>query len=171
MNGYPRSTIAYLALGSNLGDRLACLRGARRALHRPPQINVVAASAIYETEPVGGPDEQPSYLNAVLRVETLLSAADLLTEILAVEKLFGRRRLERWGPRTLDVDLLFFGDEVHRQTDLIIPHPRVHQRAFVLIPLMELAPGLIHPVLGQTVEDMMAKLSSPAGVRCLRDQW
>ncbi|MDY0262228.1 2-amino-4-hydroxy-6-hydroxymethyldihydropteridine diphosphokinase [Syntrophotalea acetylenica] len=171
MNGCRRSITAYLALGSNLGNRLACLRGARRALHRPPLIRVVAASPIYETAPVGGPAGQSPYLNAVLRVETLLSAAELLAEALAVEKLFGRRRTERWGPRTLDVDLLLFGDEIHRQADLTIPHPRLHQRAFVLVPLRDLSPGLLHPLLGQTVEEMMARLSSPAGIRCLRDQW
>lgn len=171
MNDKHRPVIAYLALGSNLGDRLANIRGARRALHRPPEISVVAASAIYETEPVGGPEEQPAYLNAVLRVETPLAAAELLAASLAVEKLYGRRRLERWGPRSLDVDVLLFGDQIHNQRDLIIPHPRLPQRAFVLMPLLEIADDLTHPTLGMSLREMLSQLPSTAGVRRLPDSW
>ncbi len=171
MNGNQKPVTAFLALGSNLGDRVAHLRGARQALHCPPELCIVNASAIYETDPVGGPDGQPPYLNAVLEVQTLLDAPHLLKSCLAVEQHFGRSRQTRWGARTLDIDLLLFGDRVFRQQDLIVPHPRLHQRAFVLIPLMEIAPDLSHPLLQQTVRGMLAQLPSTAGVRRLPDFW
>jgi 2-amino-4-hydroxy-6-hydroxymethyldihydropteridine diphosphokinase len=171
MNDNGQNTKAFLALGSNLGDRLATLKGARQALNRRPGICVSAASAIYETEPVGGPDGQPPYLNAVLEIQTRLPASDLLVAALAVEQQFGRRRQERWGARSLDVDLLFYGSEKHLTEDLVVPHPRLHLRAFVLIPLMDLAPDLIHPTLGKTVREMLSQLPFTAGVRRLPSRW
>jgi 2-amino-4-hydroxy-6-hydroxymethyldihydropteridine diphosphokinase len=162
---------AYLALGSNLGNREATLRGAREALNENPGIEVAAWSPLYETVPVGGPAGQGLFLNAVLRVETALSARALLQSCLAVEDGFGRQRLEQWGPRTLDVDLLFYGGEILSRSELEVPHPRLHQRPFVLLPLLELAPGLTHPGLGRTVRDLAAALSSPSGVHRLSDTW
>jgi 2-amino-4-hydroxy-6-hydroxymethyldihydropteridine diphosphokinase len=166
-----QATTAFLALGSNLGDRLAALKGARRALNSVPEIQVLAASAIYETEPVGGPAEQPPYLNAVLKIQTSLTAHDLLAVGLAVEQQFGRRRQERWGARSLDVDLLFYGSEILQFEDLVIPHPRLHQRAFVLVPLMDIAPDLGHPLLRETVAEMLAQLPSTAGIERLSGHW
>lgn len=165
------SVTAYLALGSNLGERRAQLRGAREALAAAGAVRVTAASPLYETEPVGGPAGQPSYLNAVLRVETTLSPRALLDCCLAVEARFGRRRLEPWGPRTLDVDLLFYGREILGGPGLVVPHPRLHERRFVLVPLADLAPALLHPVLGRSIRQLLADLDVAEDVRRLAEEW
>lgn len=163
--------IAYLALGANLGDRLALLKNARRALAQHAAIEVTAASAIFETEPVGGPSGQGAYYNAVLQVSTALSPEDLLTACHAIELSFGRQRVEHWGPRTLDIDLLFYGDVIRSGPGLILPHPRLHLRRFVLAPLLELAPALRHPLLGQTIREIHDLLDDPAAVRRLDNSW
>jgi 2-amino-4-hydroxy-6-hydroxymethyldihydropteridine diphosphokinase len=155
---------AYLALGANLGDRQGQLQGARTAL-AAGGIRVTAASQLYETQAVGGPPGQPLYLNAVLRVETTLSCRALLERCLAVEARFGRRRLEPWGPRTIDVDLLFYGGETLDEPGLIVPHPRLHQRRFVLVPLADLAPELLHPVLSRSVLQLLTALGNGESVR------
>jgi 2-amino-4-hydroxy-6-hydroxymethyldihydropteridine diphosphokinase len=129
-------TRAYLGLGSNLGDRLANLGRAVRLL-RERGVDVLRSSRVYETEAVGGPS-QPDYLNAVVDVRTERSARELLRSALAVEDEMGRVRAERWGPRVIDVDVLTYGDDRIDQPDLTVPHPRMHERAFVLIPLLEL---------------------------------
>ena len=134
-------TTAYIALGSNLGDRAALLRGALAALQRGGDVRVVAESVVYETAPVGGPP-QPDYLNMVVAVETLLGPEALLERCLAVETEHGRVRRERWGARTLDLDLLSFGAVLLRTERLTLPHPRLAERAFVLVPLAEVAPEL-----------------------------
>jgi len=137
-------TLAFLGLGSNLGDRLTNLQGAVDLLQGEPGLHVTASSRVWETAPVGGPP-QPEYLNAVIRVETDLSARDLLDAAHRVEARLGRVRKERWGARSIDVDLLLFDEERIDEEDLVVPHPRMHQRAFVLLPLLELAPDPILP--------------------------
>ena len=127
----------YLGLGSNLGDRLANLGRAVRLLARRPGLRVVRSSRVYETEPVGGPP-QADYLNAVLEAETQLSPRELLAACLGVEEAMGRVRAERWGPRVIDVDVLTYDDLEIDEPDLTVPHPRMHERGFVLIPLGEL---------------------------------
>lgn len=127
---------AFLGLGSNLGDRLAHLRRAVELLEERG-IAVLRSSRVYETDPVGGPD-QPDYLNAVLEVDAEGTARELLETCLWIEEAMGRMRGERWGPRTIDLDVLSFGDEEIEEPDLRIPHPRMHERAFVLAPLLEL---------------------------------
>ena len=127
---------AYLALGSNLGDRLENLREAVRLLDETEGIDVVRSSRIYETDPVGPP--QPAYLNAVIEVDTSGSPRELLEAGLAVEVALGRVRGERWGPRTIDVDVLTYDELTVDEPDLQIPHPRMHERGFVLVPLGEL---------------------------------
>ena len=129
-------TRAFLGLGSNLGDRLENLRRSLDLLE-DRGIRVVRSSRVYETDPVGGP-EQPEYLNAVAEVEAPGSARELLEACLRVEEEMGRVRGERWGPRVVDIDLLTFGDEAIDEPDLRVPHPRMHERGFVLIPLLEL---------------------------------
>jgi 2-amino-4-hydroxy-6-hydroxymethyldihydropteridine diphosphokinase len=136
-------TTAYLGLGSNLGDRLANLQRAVDLLAAQPAVQVRRSSRVYESDPVGGPP-QPDYLNAVVGVETSLSPRDLLEACLGVERRMGRVRSERWGPRVIDVDLLTYDEKDIREPDLVVPHPRMHERAFVLVPLMELDPD---PVL------------------------
>lgn len=131
------SARAYLGLGSNLGDRLANLQGAVEALAAQPDVKVLRSSRVYETEPVGGP-QQPEYLNAVLEIETTLSPRDLLDACLSAEATLGRVRAERWGPRAIDVDVLTYDHEEIDEPGLSIPHPRMHERGFVLVPLVEL---------------------------------
>jgi len=135
---------AYLGLGSNLGDRLANLQAAVELLRREERMRVVASSRVWETEPVGGP-EQPEYLNAVLRVETDRSPRELLDACLGVEAELGRVRAERWGPRTIDVDVLLYDERTVDEPDLVVPHPRLAERAFVVLPLLELEPDPILP--------------------------
>ena len=127
-----------MALGSNLGDRRAHLRAAVAGLP-----GVVAVSPVYETEPVGGPSRQPPYLNAVVELDTDLGARELLEVGQALESAAGRVRAERWGPRTLDIDVLLLGDQAVDEPDLVVPHPRMRERAFVLVPLHDLAPDLV----------------------------
>jgi len=151
-------TRAYIALGSNLGDREATIRGALDALADEPAIEVVAVSSLVDTEPVGIVD-QPRFLNGAAALETELSAQDLLALLLDVERRFGRRRegVPAQGPRTLDLDLLLYGDEEIDEPGLRVPHPRLHERAFVLGPLAEVAPGLEVPGKGK-VQTLLARL-------------
>lgn len=130
------ATSAYLGLGSNLGDRLEQLREAVRLLAATDGIEVVRSSRVFETEPVGPP--QPAYLNAAVEIRTTLEPRELLEAAQAVEHALGRVRAERWGPRTIDVDILTFDDRTVDEPDLEIPHPRMHERGFVLVPLGEL---------------------------------
>lgn len=129
---------AFVALGSNLGDRWAHLRAAVAGLP-----GVVGASTVYETDAVGGPGGQPPYLNAVVELDTDLGPRELLELGQALESAADRVRAERWGPRTLDIDVLVVGDLVVDEVDLVVPHPRMGERAFVLIPLHDLAPDLV----------------------------
>jgi 2-amino-4-hydroxy-6-hydroxymethyldihydropteridine diphosphokinase len=164
-------TTAYLALGANLGNRLATFKKARIALDKHDAIEVAGASSIFETDPVGGPAGQGSYLNAVLQVTTTLGPEALLVACHEIELCFGRRREHHWGPRTLDIDLLFYGDATCIGPELILPHPRLHLRRFVLAPLLELAPALRHPLLGKTIRELHDVLDDPAAVRRLYDTW
>jgi 2-amino-4-hydroxy-6-hydroxymethyldihydropteridine diphosphokinase len=141
-------TRAYVGLGANLGDRERTLRAAVDALTAEEGIAVVSVSTLRETEPVGV-GEQPRFLNGAAELETTLTARELLDRLLAVEQRFGRVRIPgEHGPRTLDLDLLLYGDEVIDEPGLAVPHPRLHERRFVLEPLAELAPGLLVPGRG-----------------------
>jgi 2-amino-4-hydroxy-6-hydroxymethyldihydropteridine diphosphokinase len=144
-------TAAYVGLGANLGDREQTIRAAVAELP-----DVVAVSPLRETDPVGVTD-QPRFLNGVAALETELAPRELLDVLLAVERRLGRERRERWGPRTIDLDLLLYGDAVIDEDGLKIPHPRLHERRFVLEPLADLAPQLVVPGLGG-VEDLLAEL-------------
>jgi 2-amino-4-hydroxy-6-hydroxymethyldihydropteridine diphosphokinase len=147
-------TRAYIGLGANLGDRERTIRAAVRALAEDDAIEVVALSTLRETEPVGV-GEQPLFLNGAALLETPLGARELLDRLLAVEHRFGRARVPgEHGPRTLDLDLLLYGDEVVDEPGLTVPHPRLHERRFVLEPLAELAPGLVVPGRGK-VESLL----------------
>ena len=165
----PVGTVAFLGLGSNLGDRLTNLQGAVDLLHGEPGLRVVASSRVWETVPVGGPP-QPDYLNAVIRVETDLSARDLLDVAHRVEERLGRVRKERWGARSIDVDVLLFDEETIDESDLVVPHPRLAQRAFVLLPLLELVADPVLPD-GTRLRDLrvntdgVAPSASPLAVR------
>ena len=138
---------AYIGIGSNLGERLATIRDALALLAADPELEVEAVSTIRETDPVGVVD-QPLFLNAAVRLTTGLAPRLLLERLLAVEQQLGRVRTERYGPRTIDLDLLLYGDEIVDEPGLRVPHPRLAERRFVLEPLAELDPGLVVPGLG-----------------------
>lgn len=142
----------FLLLGSNLGNRHLFLQQADEAIGRQVG-NIVKRSSVYQTQSWGKTDE-PDYLNQVLLVQTALPPRDVLQRILAIELTMGRRRAEKWGSRTIDIDILFYGDNVVNEADLVIPHPHLHQRKFVLEPLAEIAPAYIHPVLNQSISQL-----------------
>ncbi len=155
---------AFLALGSNLGDRLEHLRRAVGLLNLEDGVRVVRSSRVYETAPVGPP--QPDFLNAVIEVATTLAARDLLRACLGVEQAMGRVRRERWGPRIIDVDVLTYDDERIDEVDLIVPHPRMHERAFVLVPLLELTSDPMLPD-GARVADLRTADDAVSDVRAV----
>lgn len=143
---------AVLSLGSNLGERMANLQGAVDSIADTPEVFPVAVSSVYETKPVDAPEDSPNFLNAVLLCDTTLTVATLLDRVLAVEDAFGRERLERNAPRTLDVDLVIVGDRIADSDELQLPHPRAHERAFVLVPWYEIDPKAAIPGKGRIVE-------------------
>ncbi len=151
----PRNRAA-IAFGSNLGDRAAHLATALARLECEPGVAILARSTIRETRPVGGPP-QGDFLNSVVLVETRRTARELLTLLQQIEAAGGRVRREHAGPRTIDLDLILFGDQVVDEPDLTIPHPRAHQRRFVLEPLAEVAADWVHPTLRLRVSDLLAR--------------
>ena len=148
----------YLSLGSNLGDRQAQMESAQWRLTEVGK--VVAVSSLYETEPVEI-TAQPWFLNRALEFETSIAPEELMARLLRIEEQMGRRRIQKKGPRMIDLDILLFGDEVVDSAELTIPHPAMHQRRFVLEPLAEIAPDVVHPVLRKTIRELRDAL--PAG--------
>lgn len=149
-------TLAYIAVGSNLGNREDLLIQARQLLSALEKVQFVAGSKIYETDPVGGPS-QGKYLNAVWEIETTLPAKQLLEALLEIEKKLGRVRSERNAARTIDLDILFYNETTIDEPGMTIPHPRLHEREFVLKPLMDLCPEWVHPRLKKTVKELYEK--------------
>jgi len=146
---------AYIGLGSNLGDRSKNLSGAIEQLSSVG--TVIGVSSIYETKPWGVEGYQPRYLNQAAAVTTSMDALEVVTELLSIEYSLGRAREEKNASRTLDLDLLLHGDSVMEASGVTVPHPRLHERGFVLIPLVEIAPDLIHPVLKRSIADLAAE--------------
>jgi 2-amino-4-hydroxy-6-hydroxymethyldihydropteridine diphosphokinase len=160
LSGRNRTT-AWLGLGGNLGDPEASMAKALRAIDADDDTHVVAVSSLYRTPPWGKTD-QPDFLNAVAEIETARSPRDLLALCLDAEKALKRVRRERWGPRLIDIDILLYGDTAVHEPGLDVPHPRIAERAFVLVPLAEIAPGL--HVAGATVADLLTRIGA-SGIR------
>jgi 2-amino-4-hydroxy-6-hydroxymethyldihydropteridine diphosphokinase len=162
-------TTAYIALGANLGDREQNLRAALDLLNATPGVRVTRVSSFLENPAVGGPAGSPPFLNAAAELETTLDPRALLGRLLEIERALGRERRQKWGPRTIDLDLLLYGDHVIDEPDLKVPHPLMQERQFVLQPLAEIAPGAVHPVLGLRVDALLDRLaregSRPGAVR------
>ena len=150
---------AYIGLGSNLGERETNLRQALEHLAHTPDTTVVRASSLYDTEPVGV-EEQPHFLNAVAQLETQLTPQQLLWNLMLIERRLGRVRSQRWGPRTIDLDLLLYEDLVIEEEDLTVPHPELPKRSFVLVPLVELDQMLVHPGTGETMLALLQRLGA-----------
>jgi 2-amino-4-hydroxy-6-hydroxymethyldihydropteridine diphosphokinase len=148
--------IIYLALGTNLGDRSANLRAAIKEL--PSEIKVLVESKVYETPPWGY-ENQPAFLNMAVKCETSLEPESLLKRLKQLEVQLGREQSFHWGPRLIDIDILFYDDLILNTESLTIPHPRLHERAFVLVPLAEIAPDLIYPVLKKTIKELLTKVN------------
>lgn len=150
---------AFVGLGSNLGEREDQIRRALEALSQLADTDLVRASSLYDTEPVGEVD-QPNFLNAVAQLDTNLTARQLLWNLLLIEKRLGRVRAQKWGPRSIDLDLLLYGDQVIDEDELQVPHPEIIRRSFVLVPLVELEPMLVHPGTGETMMAHLSRLGS-----------
>jgi 2-amino-4-hydroxy-6-hydroxymethyldihydropteridine diphosphokinase len=159
---------AYLGLGSNLGDKQAYLRQALDKLRVVCAVKKV--SSLYVTEPVGN-KEQDWFLNAAVHIDCQQPPAELLSLLLAIEHDLGRVRSAKNAPRTIDIDLLFYGDLVLESEDLAVPHPRLHERRFVLAPLAEIAPDFIHPVLGRSIQELADTIESGERVERLAGVW
>ena len=152
------ATTAYIALGANLGDREANIRRALSELEIGGGILVKRISKLIENPAVGGPENSPDFLNGVAEIETNLSPHELLHRLLAVERKLGRERREKWAPRHIDLDLLLFGEQIISDDELSIPHPLMQTRRFVLEPLAEIAPNLLHPILGVNIRTLLQRL-------------
>jgi 2-amino-4-hydroxy-6-hydroxymethyldihydropteridine diphosphokinase len=155
---------AVLSLGSNVGDRVANLQGAIDSLADTPEVHMVAVSSVYETQPDEAPDGSPDFLNAVVLADTTLSIAMLLERAQAIEAAFGRERGERNAPRTLDIDLIVVGDRLNDSPELTLPHPRAHERAFVLVPWHEIDARAVIPGKGK-ISDLLAGLDTSTVVK------
>ncbi|MGE5608480.1 MAG: 2-amino-4-hydroxy-6-hydroxymethyldihydropteridine diphosphokinase [Bacillota bacterium] len=151
--------VAYVGIGSNLGDREANIRRAVDMLRQTPQVQVQRVSKLLDNPAQGGPENAPRFLNAAAEVRTTLKPADLLKRLLEIEQVIGRRRHIKWEPRVIDLDLLLYGNSILSTESLIVPHPLMHERRFVLEPLAEIAPNAVHPVVHVTVATLLQNLA------------
>lgn len=162
---------AFLGFGGNLGQTLSLFRQARGQLAEHQQVKVISCSPIYQAPAIGGPDNQPDFLNAVVELQTALSAQELLLLCRQIEDKAGRTREIHWGPRTLDIDLLIFSDLILNTEPLTLPHPRLHQRHFVLLPLNAIDPTLRHPLLNCSVKELLEQLPPAQGITHIQEIW
>lgn len=153
----------FISIGSNLGDRAANCKDAVRRLASDNRVRVVRESALYETEPWGVVDQGP-FINSAIEIETGITPRSLFELLKSIEAAMGRTRGERWGPRVIDLDILLCDGLKIDEEGLKVPHPSIAERAFVLVPLNEIAPGLVHPVLGRTVSELLRELPDKSGV-------
>lgn len=157
----------FIGLGSNVGDRELFIRRAIRLLKETRGIQIVRCASLYETEPVGM-EAQPWFLNTVVEIRTELEPRELFWCLKEIEQRLGRKPRGRWGPREIDLDLLLYGNRVLSEPELEIPHPQVHQRRFMLIPLYEIAPDFLHPIFRRTISELLQRLKDDKEVRLLR---
>jgi len=167
----PAKSRVFLALGGNLGDPRKAFKAAASKLQQHPQIEVIAAAPLYRTPPVGGPSNQPDYLNSVIELATELSPQQLLAFCQEIEDAAGRTRNIRWEARTLDIDVLFYAQQVLDTPELKLPHPHLHQRQFVLLPLSDLAADFCHQRLQLSIAELLAKLPEAEGITRLTEEW
>lgn len=153
------SVTAYIGLGSNIGEREKNLNTAIDMLNETPGIEVLQVSSYINTAPVGY-TQQPDFLNAVAEIKTKLQPDELLKICMDIESKLKRKRIIRWGPRTIDLDILLYGEQIINDENLVIPHPRMHEREFVLRPLAEIAPKAFHPVIKKTVAEILTNLKN-----------
>jgi 2-amino-4-hydroxy-6-hydroxymethyldihydropteridine diphosphokinase len=155
----PATHRAFIAVGANLGDREATIRAALDALGRTPGIEVIRTSSLMENPAVGGPEGSPPFLNGAAALATSLQPRELLARLLEIERSLGRERHQKWAPRTIDLDLLLYDDLVLRADELTIPHPLMHERDFVLLPLAEIAADVVHPRLRTSIGELAHRLA------------
>ena len=156
--------VAYISLGSNIDDRLGYLHDAVHLLQQDQKIDVNAVSSVYETDPVGY-TEQENFLNIVIQVNTSYQAEELLKKCLGIEQTLGRKREIRWGPRTVDLDILLYNQDNIETEHLSVPHPRMHERAFVIIPLVEIEPNIQLPTMDRPLSVVLERMTDKEGVR------
>ncbi|MBC8105873.1 MAG: 2-amino-4-hydroxy-6-hydroxymethyldihydropteridine diphosphokinase [Anaerolineae bacterium] len=156
----PNAThIAYIGVGANVGDREGNIRAAIDRLRESPDVEVRQVSKLIDNPAAGGPAGSPSFLNGAVDVSPPVSARDLLDRLLEIEKSLGRERRLKWGPRTIDLDLLLFGDQIIAEPGITVPHALLHERTFVLEPMHEIAPNVIHPTLRKSMAELLAQMS------------
>lgn len=155
--------LAYIGFGSNIGDRFAYIQNAIQVLAEVEEITLQKISSLYETVPVGD-EAQAKFLNGVIAIKTCLSPHTLLQTLKQSETTVGRQHRTRWGPREIDLDILIYGDICLRTPNLVIPHPEMHLRRFVLIPLAEIAPDVVHPVFNETIQTLLERLADDKSV-------
>ncbi len=161
--GEVRGVIAFIGIGSNSGDPVYNCRQAFRRLSETPQVWLLRCSSLYRTEPVG-PQDQPWFINAIAEIRTTLRPRQLFDALKSIERQMGRTEGRRWGPRLIDLDLLLYGQEVVSEGELTVPHPELHRRRFVLVPLCELASYMVHPAFGVSVRGLMDRLADKGRV-------
>ncbi len=158
-----RGNIAFIGIGSNVGDKVRNCRRAIAQITHHKQNRLIAQSSLYKTEPIGY-IQQDWFINCVIEIETGLAAIALLHVLEDIEQSMGRRRTFKWGPRIIDLDILFFNDDIIGCEELTIPHPELQKRAFVLVPLREIAAGYIHPLLKKSISQLLAQLGEGGGI-------
>ncbi len=161
-------SIAFIGLGSNLKDKMGNLNKAMELVEKSSMVKVLKRSSVYQTEPVGIND-QPLFLNMVLEVETAISPFELLRFLQDIERKMGRKREKKWGPRNIDLDLLLYDEQIINSSELTLPHPQMHLRKFVLIPLAEIAKDKIHPLKQQTISELLKNLKQDSKVELFRN--
>ena len=149
---------AYLSLGSNVGDREAYLESAIKEINQLPYVSLLSTSQVYETEPESGNENEPIFLNQCCAVETALPPEELFYLLMEIEKKLGRESKSDRKPRTMDIDIVLYGSDVVLNDDLTIPHPLMHQRLFILMPLADIAPNVVHPILGKTMSELLEEI-------------